>query len=84
MDDAAQFWGTVVHVLASDHWRKAKAISASNLLALGWLGALVAYWIIQLVDGRLLRKLIHYADPRADSRGRGSSNRETVYGMTVR
>jgi len=43
MDDAAQVWGAGVHVLASDHGRKAKAISGSSLLGLGWLGALVAF-----------------------------------------
>jgi hypothetical protein len=42
MDDAAQFWGTGVHVLASDHGSKAKAISKSSLFGSGWLGALVA------------------------------------------
>ena len=43
MDDAAQVCGAGVHVLASDHGRKAKAISGSSLLGLGWLGALVAF-----------------------------------------
>jgi hypothetical protein len=39
MDDAAYVWGTVVHVLASDHGRKAKAVRGSSFGSGGWLGA---------------------------------------------
>jgi hypothetical protein len=39
MDDAVPVWGTVVHVLASDHGRKPKAIIESSLVCGGRLGA---------------------------------------------
>jgi hypothetical protein len=42
MDDAALVWGNGVHVLASDHGRKAEAMGGLNLLGGGWLEALVA------------------------------------------
>jgi hypothetical protein len=56
MDEAVQFWGVGVHVLASDHGRKATGISGSSFLGGCRLGC--ASWVVahsEVILGQVLR-----------------------------